>query len=56
MGINFTDAIELTGASAAGDSVRCTPDAGRCLLAEVPARGPAMFDTTRMDRAGGVSG
>jgi glycosyltransferase involved in cell wall biosynthesis len=54
VGINFTDAVELTGASAAEDAVRRTPDASRYLLTEAPARGPAMFDTTRIDRAGGI--
>ena len=54
VGINFEDAVKLTGASAAEDSVRRAPDAGRYLLTDVMASGPAMFDTARLDRAGGV--
>ncbi len=54
VGINLTDAAELTGASAAEDAVRRAPDAGRYVLTHAPARGPAMFDTARMDRAGGI--
>ena len=56
VGINFADAVKLTGASAAEQAVRRAPDAGRYLLTEVVASGPAMFDTTRLDRAGGVEG
>jgi len=52
--INFADAVKLTGASAAEHAVRRTPDAGRYVLSEVVANGPAMFDTARLDRAGGV--
>ena len=52
VGINFTDAVKLTGASAAEQAIRRAPDAGRYLLTEVVASGPAMFDTTRLDRAG----
>jgi hypothetical protein len=51
VGINFTDAVRLTGASAAEEAVRQTPDAGRYLLTEAIATGPAMFDTARLDRA-----
>ena len=54
VGINFTDAVKLTGASAAEQAIRRAPDAGRYLLTEAVASGPAMFDTTRLDRAGGV--
>ena len=54
VGINFTDAVKLTGASAAEQAIRRAPDAGRYLLTEVVASGPAMFDTTRLDRAGGM--
>ena len=54
VGINFEDAIKLTGASAAEDAVHRAPDAGRYLLTEVMATGPAMFDTARLDRARGV--
>ena len=42
------------GASAAEQSVRRAPDAGRYLLTDAMASGPAMFDTARLDRAGGV--
>jgi glycosyltransferase involved in cell wall biosynthesis len=54
VGINFTDAVELTGASAAEDAVRRTPDAGRYVFTDAPAHGPAMFDTARIDRGGGI--
>ena len=54
VGINFEDAVKLTGASAAEDAVRRAPTAGRYLLTDVMASGPAMFDTARLDRAGGV--
>jgi Glycosyl transferase family 2 len=52
--INFADAAELTGACAADEAVRRTPDAGRYVLTNALASGPAMFDTERLDRAGGV--
>ena len=54
VGINFGDAAKLTGACAAEDAVRRAPDAGRYVLADVVASGPAMFDTARLDRAGGM--
>jgi hypothetical protein len=54
VGINFADAVKLTGASAAEQTIRRAPDAGRYLLTEAPARGPAMFDTARLNRAVGV--
>ena len=54
VGINFTDAVKLTGASAAEQAIRRAPEAGRYLLTEQVASGPAMFDTTRLDRTGGV--
>ncbi|MGH3562874.1 MAG: glycosyltransferase, partial [Mycobacterium sp.] len=56
VGINFTDATKLTGACAAEQAVRRTPDAGRYVLADAVAAGPAMFDTARLDRAGGING
>ena len=56
VGINFADAIKLIGASATEVEVRRTPDAGRYVLTERVAWGPAMFDTARLDRAGGVHG
>ena len=54
VGINFEDAAKLTGASAAEEAVHRAPDAGRYLLTDVMATGPAMFDTTRLDQARGV--
>jgi tetratricopeptide (TPR) repeat protein len=51
VGINFADADKLTGTSAAEQAIRRAPDAGRYLLTEAMARGPAMFDTARLDRA-----
>jgi tetratricopeptide (TPR) repeat protein len=54
VGINFTDAAKLTGASAAEEAIRRAPDAGRYLLTRAPARGPAMFEAARLDRAVGV--
>jgi glycosyltransferase involved in cell wall biosynthesis len=54
VGINFTDAVKLTGASAADQAVHRAPDAGRYVLTEVLASGPAMFDTERLERAGGL--
>jgi glycosyltransferase involved in cell wall biosynthesis/SAM-dependent methyltransferase len=56
VGINYSDAVKLTGASAPEEAVRRTPDAGRYLLTDAPARGPAMFDTARLDHAGGIQG
>jgi tetratricopeptide (TPR) repeat protein len=53
--INLSDAVKLTGASAAEQAVHRAPDAGRYVLTEEVAYGPAMFDTARLDRAGGVS-
>lgn len=54
VGINFADAVGLTGACAAEEAVRRAPDAGRYLLTDAVASGPAMFDTVRLDRVGGV--
>jgi hypothetical protein len=56
VGINFTDAVKLTGTCAPEHAVRRTPDAGRYLLTDVIASGPAMFDTARLDRAGKDTG
>lgn len=52
--INFEDAVKLTGASAAEQAVRRTPDSDRYLLTKMMATGPAMYDTARLDRARGV--
>jgi len=54
VGINLADAAELTGACAAEEAVCRTPDAGRYLLTDAVAHGPAMFDTLRLDRAAGL--
>ncbi|MBX9640084.1 MAG: glycosyltransferase [Mycobacteriaceae bacterium] len=54
VGINFADAVELTGDCAPEQAVRRSPDAGRYVLSDEMARGPAMFDTARLDQAGGV--
>ncbi|OBI53361.1 hypothetical protein A5706_22475 [Mycobacterium sp. E796] len=54
VGINFDDAVKLTGVCAAEEAVRRAPDTGRYLLTEAMATGPAMFDTARLDRARGV--
>jgi len=50
VGINLDDATQLTGASAPEGSVRRTDQAGRYVPAEKMLSGPAMFDTTRVDR------
>ena len=54
VGINFADAVKLTGANAAEEAIRRAPDAGRYLITDLVASGPAMFDTARLDRAGGL--
>jgi hypothetical protein len=54
VGINLADAAKLTGACAAEQTVRRAPNAGRYVLTDVISSGPAMFDTQRLDRAGGV--
>ena len=51
VGVNFTDAVTLSGASAEENAVRRAPDAGRYVLTGAPAAGPAMFDTARLDRS-----
>ena len=56
VGVDFADAVKLTGACAAEPAVRRTPDAGRYVVSDVVASGPAVFDTARLDRAGGVDG
>ena len=53
--VNLADATTLTRASAPEDAVRRTPDAGRYVLLDGVAGGPAMFDTTRLDQAGGLT-
>jgi hypothetical protein len=54
VGINLADAVGLTGISAPEQTVRRTTDAGRYVLGETVARGPAMFDTARLRQAGGT--
>ncbi|MEB3022253.1 tetratricopeptide repeat-containing glycosyltransferase [[Mycobacterium] crassicus] len=56
VGVNFGDATGLTGTCATGEAVRRAPGAGRYVLAEKLATGPAMFDTGRWDRTGGSTG
>ena len=53
--INFAGASMLTGASAPEDAIRRTPDAGRYVLLDGMAGGPAMFDMGRLDQADRVS-
>jgi hypothetical protein len=55
-GINFADAAKLTGTCATEQAVRRTPNAGRYVLTDVIASGPAIFDTARLDRASGIEG
>jgi hypothetical protein len=49
--VNLAGAFTLTGASAPEDTVRRTPGAGRYVLLDGVASGPAMFDTARLDQA-----
>jgi tetratricopeptide (TPR) repeat protein len=53
--INLAGAFTLTGASAPEDAVLRTPDAGRYVLLDGAAGGPAMFDIGRLDQADRVS-
>jgi hypothetical protein len=53
VGINLADAVTLTGTSAAENAIRRAPDAGRYLLTDVIASGPAMFETARLNQTGG---
>lgn len=52
--VNFTDADQLIGATATEEVVSRAPGAGRYVLGEQVAYGPAMFDTARLDRLGGI--
>jgi hypothetical protein len=54
VGINFADAAKLTGTTAPEDAIRRASHTGRYLLTAAMARGPAMFDTARLDQAVGV--
>ena len=55
VGVNLADAVDLTGTSAPEQAVRRTP-AGRYVLGDVVARGPAIFDTARLHQLGGACG
>ena len=50
VGINYTDATSLIGATAGEETVHRAPNAGRYVLTNAIANGPAMIDTTRPDR------
>ena len=50
VGINYGDAAKLTDTCAAEQEVRRAPDAGRYVLTDAVASGPAMFDTARLDQ------
>lgn len=52
--INLADAVKLTGSSAPESTVRRTPDAGRYVLVDTVATGPAMVDTARLDPTAGL--
>jgi hypothetical protein len=54
VGINCADADKLTGTSASEQAIRRAPNTGRYLVTEAMARGPAMFDVARLNRAIGV--
>jgi glycosyltransferase involved in cell wall biosynthesis len=54
VGINFGDSEKLTGVCAAEEGVRRAADAGRYVLTDDVASGPAMFETARLDRADGI--
>ena len=51
VGINYGDATKPTNTCATEHEVRRTPDAGRYVITDQVASGPAMFDTTRLDQA-----
>ena len=54
VGVNVADAVKLTGTCATEQAVRRAPEAGRYVLSNVIASGPAMFDTARLDWAGDI--
>ncbi len=54
VGVNYTDATELTGVRAPEQGVGRTPDAGRYVITDAVAAGPTMVDTERLDQAGGA--
>jgi hypothetical protein len=49
--INLAGATTLTGTSAPEDAIHRTPGAGRYVLLDGVAGGPAMFDIARLDQA-----
>ncbi len=49
--VNLAGAITLTGESAPETAIRRTPGAGRYVLLDGVASGPAMFDLLRLDQA-----
>jgi hypothetical protein len=51
VGVNFADAEALTGTCAAEQHARRLPAAGRYVLTDMTAHGPAMFEITRLDHA-----
>lgn len=54
VGINFADATKPIGRCATGEMVRSARDAGRYVMTASAARGPAMFDTGRLDQVSGI--
>lgn len=52
--VNFEDAAALTSQCAAEDLVRRGSGTGRYVLTDSVPRGPAMIDTTRLARIGGI--
>ena len=52
--VNFEDAAGLTGLSAADDVIRRAAGTGRYVLTERMPVGPAMIDTQRLARMGGI--
>lgn len=50
VGVNFSDALQLTIDSPARSGVQVTPRGNRYVLNDEPTTGPAMFDMTRLNR------
>ena len=50
VGVNYEDAVKLTGRCAMESQVRRSPTAGRYVLTDFMIEGPAMFDLQRSDR------
>jgi tetratricopeptide (TPR) repeat protein len=51
VGINYGEATTLIGTCAPEHATRRTPDGGRYLMTNAMTRGPALYDTARLDRA-----